>query len=374
MQLVNATGMQAGYTMALDPDGRERIVVVIKGTFTIPRESGDLQLAEEQLPLVLADEFYGDPGLSAMRRESDFASVKPRCDVLVLGSAHAPGGRPAERVSVGLRVGRLVKGFDVVGDRVWDGRRISSPRPFVRLPINYGVAYGGVDFVGERPDRQETYAANPVGVGYYPLSRGPALDGKPLPNTEEIGSPVGSTIGRYQPMAFGPLGRNFDPRFRLAGTYSQRWLAEAFPFLPADFDPSYFQSAPADQQIEHPLGGEEVALLNLTPEGSTRFRLPPVEMPVEFTNTAYERIGARALLDTIAIESDERRVTLAWRASHPLRRNMLEMRQVVVGRLSRAWYRARELGKAYYPSIAAIPRKLGERRIVGGAANNGGAV
>src|SRR5262249_44221866 len=101
--------MVAGYTMGLEPNGRARIVVVVKGTFAIPEAGGELYLADAQLPLVMADEFYGEPGLSAMRRESDFAPVKPRCDVLVLGSAHSPGGRPADRVPVGVRVGSLLK-------------------------------------------------------------------------------------------------------------------------------------------------------------------------------------------------------------------------------------------------------------------------
>jgi hypothetical protein len=356
MELVNATRMVAGYTLGLEPDGRERLVVVAKGTFVFPPQDSELHLADEQLALVFADEFYGEPGLSPMRRESEFAPVKPRCDVLVLGSAHAPGGRPTDRVRVGLRVGRFVKGFDVVGERVWDGGGPTPPRPFVQQPIHYGVAYGGVDVDPDQPERQETYTPNPVGVGYYPLSRGTALAGKPLPNTEEIGSAAPAPDGQYRPMAFGPVGRNFDPRFRLAGTYDQRWMDETFPFLPADFNPQYFQSAPADQQIDHPIGGEDVNLLNLTPEGRTNFRLPLGEVPVEFSTATYERHEVVAILDTIVIEPDERRVTLAWRASHPLRRNILEMRQVVVGRMSSGWYRARALGKTFYPSIATIPR------------------
>ena len=35
MELLNATGMQAGYTMGMQPDGRELLVVAVKGTFTI---------------------------------------------------------------------------------------------------------------------------------------------------------------------------------------------------------------------------------------------------------------------------------------------------------------------------------------------------
>ena len=369
MQLLNATEMVAGYTMGLEPNGHERLVVVVKGTFEIPEDGSEPRLAADQVPLVMADEFFGEPGLSAMRHESDFALVKPRCDVLVVGSAHAPDGRPTDRVSVGFRLGSLVKTFDVVGDRVWDGRRPTPAQFFVRKAIHYGVAYGGMDAHREHPERQQTYATNPVGVGFYPISRGAALVGKPLPNTEETRTPVTSTNGQYRPMAFGPLGRNFDPRFRFAGTYDQRWQDETFPFLPADFDTKYFQSAPADQQMEYPLGGEEVALLNLTPAGRAFFRLPTVDVPVEFTNVAYERTEARAIVDTIVIEPDQRRVTLVWRTSHALKRNLLEIRQVVVGRMSPAWYRARRLGKTYYVSIAAIPRKSNSEPGAAGSSN-----
>ena len=50
MELLNATGMQAGYTMGLRPDGRELLVVVVKGTFDIPAGAGEPRLAEEQCP------------------------------------------------------------------------------------------------------------------------------------------------------------------------------------------------------------------------------------------------------------------------------------------------------------------------------------
>ncbi len=41
MELINATRMQAGYTMGMEPSGRELLVVVIKGTFRcLGRASG----------------------------------------------------------------------------------------------------------------------------------------------------------------------------------------------------------------------------------------------------------------------------------------------------------------------------------------------
>src|SRR5687768_12055375 len=112
--------MVAGYTLGLDPDGRERVVVAVKGTFMIPRAGLPARLADEQAPLVMADEFTGAPGFSATLYESDFPPVKPRCDVLLNGSAYAPGGRPAYSVPVGLRVGAMSKAFNVVGNRRWE--------------------------------------------------------------------------------------------------------------------------------------------------------------------------------------------------------------------------------------------------------------
>ena len=98
MNLLNATEMPAAWTMGVDPLGREHVVVVVKGTFLIPDDRGTVQFApkEQQLPLVMADEFTGEPGRSAPVHEAEFAWAKPRCDILLNGLAYAPGdGQPS---------------------------------------------------------------------------------------------------------------------------------------------------------------------------------------------------------------------------------------------------------------------------------------
>ena len=370
MELLNATGMQAGYTMGLRPDGRELLVVVVKGTFDIPAGLGEAKLAEDQVPLVEADTFTGEPGLSAPVYESDYAPFKPRCDVVLLGSAYAPYGHPAERVEVSLTVGAMKKRFEVVGNRVWSdgafGPAATLAEPFLTMPITYDKAFGGVDNLSPDPAKHDAYMGNPIGVGFYPQSDSELFDGKPLPNTQESGRPVANPKVEYRPMGFGPIGRAWQPRPLYAGTYDQDWIDNVFPFLPADFDDRYYQSAPLDQQLDHLRGDEEVTLVNLTPQGETVFRLPRREVPVTFFLKNYEEKKVDAACDTLIIEPDLGRFVMVWRAALPLRRNMFEVAQVVAGRMPRGWYRARELGKTYYPSLKAlVDTRRAERREAG---------
>jgi hypothetical protein len=363
MDFMTETRMQASWTLGFQPDGRELLVVAVKGTFSIPHGDEEASLAETQIPLTESDEFTGEPGLSATRYESDYAHRKPLCDILLNGSAYAPGGRPAERVTVTLRVGTMSKSFDVIGERVWEKRlfsvRPSRPKPFVQLPITYDRAFGGVDADEKKPDRRDTYLKNPVGVGYYPLTKRNALIGKSLPNTEEIGRPVKATTGTYQPMSFGAIGRNFESRIPFAGTYDQKWLDNRAPFWPNDFDYMYFQATPRDQQIPHPRGGEEVVLQNLTPQGITKFRLPSLQVPVLFIPHQGEDHELVSVIDTVLIEPDQSRFMLTWRISLPLRHNCFELRQVIVGEMSRSWRikrRAERAGKRYYEGLAQFIR------------------
>lgn len=346
MELINATRMVAGYTMGTEPSGRESLVVVIKGTFRLPAPGEAVRLADEQLPLVMADTFTGQPGYSAPYYEVDFAPYKPRCDVVLLGSAHAPGGRPATRVSVCLRVGNMSKQFAVIGDRVWQAAatRIvaSAPVPFVSKSITYDVAFGGVDQEHDDPMQHAAFMANPVGRGFRRHLRREWVDGRLLPNTEELNHPVSRPDEAYRPMAFGSLGRGWTPRHRYAGTYDDDWLENHFPFLPPDFDERYYQAAPEDQQLATPVGGTEVTLINLTPDGRRSFVLPDFEAPVLVVPKHGEPEDYRAGVDTVMFEPDLERFTVSWRVKRPLKKNILEIARVLVGRKGHEWWQKRD--------------------------------
>ena len=363
MQLVNETPFEAAWNPSFRPNGREVAVVVVKGTYRLRTDgAAEPVLAARQAALVLADEFGPDPAADAPVRENDFAPTKPRCDVIVYARAHAPHGEPTRRVQVGVRVSACRKSFAAVGPRAWAqnvaGSPVASePVPFTIQEISYDVAFGGTEVDPEDPDKVHTFLQNPVGLGYCPVSS--LLAERRLPLTEEVYSAVSSPTADYLPMAFGPIGRNWHPRYTYAGTYDEDWLTNRIPFLPEDFDERYYQAAPLDQQLPYPAGGDEITLYNLSPEGLIRSRLPREGVVVHFIKKSGQLRTTPGNLDTIVLDPDHDTLQLCWRAACDLERDPFELREMIVGLKSKqslGRVRARAAGKTYYEGLDQLAR------------------
>ena len=110
-----------GYTVAIEPSGREMLVVVVKGTFgfrTDRRNRCDFD--DEQLPLTMSDVFFGEPGCSAPKYEVDFVAAQAQLRRPVERPAHTrPQGGRRTRYPGRLQIGTWSKSFAVVGDRIW---------------------------------------------------------------------------------------------------------------------------------------------------------------------------------------------------------------------------------------------------------------
>lgn len=369
MRIVNQTPFVAGNTIAFRQDGRELLVVVVKGTFVLvgpPAEDGQPRVADEQIPLLMADVFGKDPATSAPILENDFAPAKPECDVLLAGCAYAPHAAPTRMIGVGLRVGSLSKTFNVTGPRSW--RAVAGvlaagpPESTLKQPISYDVAFGGTEVDAKKPDRMATFLENPVGRGF----RKHKIDlwGLPMPVTEELSDPIRDPKKHYRPMAFGPLGRNWKPRMDYVGTYDQKWMDEVAPMLPADFNPLHFQAAPPDQRMTYPRGGEPIRLVNLvppdiSPDARAQTSVPTARLAMVFVPKGGEPIWADANLDTILLEPDANRFCCSWRASHATIRDASEIGEVVVclrGTQSETRVRAHLGGKTYYEGLGALAK------------------
>ncbi|MES9941151.1 MAG: DUF2169 domain-containing protein [Candidatus Thiodiazotropha sp. 6PLUC2] len=335
MEIISSTQFQTGYTLCHVHDGHELLVIITKGTFNIPKQGEFAELTEKQKPLVIADLYSGEPGYSSPLYELDYAPFKRHCDVLLLGSAYAPGGTPVTNVDVNLKLSTLNKSFRVTGSRNWEAGKFAIrpgyPAIFDKMPISYDQAFGGIDNHHKNINKHSAFMKNPVGRGYHLQLNKSFIDGSPMPSTEQLNQPVTIPNGQYIPMSFGPVGRYWTPRLALAGTYDEAWVNNKYPLPPADFDTAYFQAAPVDQQIPYPQGGETVFLQNLTPQGETIFNLPEIEMPVTFFYKGGKQVKKSAFIDTITLEPDESLFTMTWRTYIPLTDSILEIPQVEIG-------------------------------------------
>ena len=155
MQLVNHTPFPAMTFEARDRDDRPWHVLVLRATMTL--KPPHPRLAQAQRPLVLADTHHGAPGESSTREESDLAPFKPATDVLVHGTARAPGGVAAPAWETSVTVDDRQSRVRVTGPRAWlreDGRwRLTEPEPAVAVPLRYELAYGGTAREGDRVER-----------------------------------------------------------------------------------------------------------------------------------------------------------------------------------------------------------------------------
>ena len=357
MELFNATPFAAAYSLGLQKSGRNCLVIVAKATYLLPEKSGDTpQLSEEQIEPYETDTFMGEPGLSAPIYENDFATHKPKCDVLVHASAYSQ--EPVTERQVGFKVGNLEKVFKVIGtrhlERSISGNIPTNPEPFTKQKISYDTAYGGSD-KDKKPDKNgeetfKTFIQNPIGVGFYPNSTPDERAGKAMPQTEEIGDPIISLKSkRYIPQSFGPIARNWYPRYLLGGTYDQNWNDNIRPFLPQDFDENFYQCAPKDQQTSYLKGGEEVILVGIVPQGKLSFNLPKPSVPMQAILTNGERHNLNPVIDTLTIEPDENRFTIVWRSRIGLRKNVHEVNTLIAGKPTPAWERARMMDKLFLP-------------------------
>ena len=184
----------------------------------------------------------------------DIGMPKPRAEMLVGGTAAAPGGTPVPAMMLEWRVGPLHKRLAILGDRYWQigggGVTQTEPKPFAEMPIDPERAFGGPG----HPD-------NPSGIGFKAQERIQARQPAPLPNIEYADHMIRSIDQTPPPALCGPMDLASPKRRRYAGTYDDHWLKTNAPSLPDDVDPRLFLLAAEDQQFPDFLsGGEPYAL------------------------------------------------------------------------------------------------------------------
>jgi hypothetical protein len=314
--LDNQTPYGAERNWIRDKNGAHLWIVAVKATFDIG-PGGALKLADEQKPPLLAPEYFGEPGRSSLRYDSDLLAARPGTDVVVHAHAHAPRGKLAPKVEVRMRVGEIDKEIAVFGRRAYYrglvGLAVTSPAPFESWPIRYEWAYGGSDMEDPDQHKHRYDSRNPVGKGLAADIR--KLEGQ---LAHRIEYPRGAPK-KAGPAGFGPIDSSWSPRLERAGTYDAAWQSSRMPLLPEDYDERFALCSPADQMPAKPLrGGEMVELTNMTPDGVLRLQLPRMYL-VFTTHVRTRREEHRALLAAVILEPELKKLAMVWQTSLPVK-------------------------------------------------------
>lgn len=312
IDLINPTPFVPLHFESIDAKLNHFGVLAVRGSFDI--ENGKiLRLAEVQEPLVLQDQYYGDPGSTSLRFDSGMTPYKPHTDILVEATAYSPSGLAEDKWISHLSVGSIQKSFLVTGPRHWRRKfglpRLSDIDPIHSLPVRYEKAFGGVRSDGER------FGANPVGIGFENR-----LDDNivPVPQLLSLGQPSPKFGEILSPVGLGPIAPSWQPRLDRAGTYDTAWKETRAPYPPANFSFEFYNVASEGLRFDGFAKGDEMFYLrNLSQERELRFWLPNIQL-ITLIQVDDGRIFPGPInLDTIEIDVERNKVFLQWRGIFP---------------------------------------------------------
>ncbi len=334
---------QSGYT------GGGSISILVKRSYQIV--GGVAVRAEKDSKFRLTDVYYddGDPETSTVQFESEMAGNKQGTDVVVVGSAYAPNGKPVHQMQVSAQVAGKTKTLQVTGDRVVHYNptglhRYSDPKPFQSMQLRYEYAYGGVD---ERSDPNVPfwYPRNDHGKGVVLGSSQDVIEGLALPNIEDpndLLTPERLIIGdphRWHlqplPQGFGWRQKTWFPRCCLIGScppflnVGSVTEEEKMGLLPKDyvslarqfklppFIPLFNNGASLGMIFRKLDGHEKVRLSGMTPSGVLEFTLP-AESPSIALDLGKGMQPLEAKLLTVSIRPDELQLDMIWAGVYAL--------------------------------------------------------
>ncbi len=225
---------------------------VTKATFQL--QPGKSTLAPTQLAIHDDDKYLDDDPARSLYAPSDLEPLKTRVEIVLVGSAYSPQGSVVRSLITRLAFGEIDKSIDVCLDRAVgiDNALIDGQR-FARMPLTYERAAGGPD------------TTNPVGIC---LDQRDMFGRLKLPNLMPVGIGDSAIPAVVAPIGFGPVAPKWPMRLAKLGRHASSWSRQRIKSapLPDDFDYSFFNVAPVDQQMSEVAEETRLVLENLHPQ------------------------------------------------------------------------------------------------------------
>jgi len=318
MEVVNKTCFEAEHFSAWSATGAETAMIVVKGTWTIGHD-GQLSLADRQVPVLLAPQYYGEPGLSSLRYNADSYPGKPGTDCILSGHARAPEKKTSV-MEVTFAVGPVRRTARVFGKRRWlkhliGAPSISQPEAFETIPLTWEHSFGGTDCSGPATSDHDLCGENPVGMGFMAPHSRLDLESLALPQVENPADLISTPHRRPMPWGFAAIPQVWQPRAGYAGTYDDNWRRTRMPLPPVDQDPRFYSSAsPGLCSSQYLSGSESVVVAGAWRSGRLHFELPGTVPNVSILcGNRCDELPVH--LDTVLVEPDEDRLILVWKGA-----------------------------------------------------------
>jgi hypothetical protein len=323
--------------------------VLVKRTYDI-RPKQPLVRAEQTPPLIEVDVYYddADPEHSTVKYESELAPYKIATDVVVVGKAHAPQGRPTRSVDVSVEVAGTRKVVRVIGDRrcIFRENRapaFTEPEKFTTMEMRYERAYGGKD-LRSNPQLPFYYPRNHKGTGVAVKNVRDVVEGLALPNLEDPqdllapervilqeperwnAQPLPQGIGWFQPTWYprcsfvGAMPAYVGPddvmREEKLGIVPKGQIALARQLKLPGYDVRFNNGASLGLVLPFLKGSETVRLTNLTPDGDLSFSLPG-ERPRITLDLGEGEQELTPVMHTLCVRLDAMQADVIWRGALP---------------------------------------------------------
>ena len=199
----------------------------------------------------------------------------------------------------------------------------------MKIPLLYERAFGGQDFSPEKESDHTCDPRNLSGAGVIAKNSKEARVN--MPNIEDPNNLIKSISDRPQPMGFGFIAPNWQPRLGFAGTCDEAWEKSRMPLLPKDFDRRFFSAGSPGLSLTGFLkGSEQIDLYNVTPNGRVSFYMPS-QKPI--ATLAYASGDERLLsveLDSIIVNTDAQSLEMLWRTCEDVNSKLTEIEKVTI--------------------------------------------
>jgi hypothetical protein len=326
MDVVSTCPLRVGSVLWQPGPGAWALTVIVKGTFQLT--PGEATLASEQDEVHAVDQHRPGEPHGSLLAPSDLCPFKQRPDVMLVGKAYAPEGKPTRALAVRLAVADIDRTIEVVADRAMspDGFLHEGPA-FLEMPLVYERAAGGPG------------TWNPVGVAVgQPDSRG----FRALPNLQ----PKGQVARFDQPfpiVGIGPLAPDWPMRMEPLGPYAAGFSPERWQdgSVPVERVAGHFNAAPPHMRPAALHPDEPIVLENLhptTPRLSTR--LPGIVPRAVFVGERGSQ-DFTLVCDTLLIDTARQVAVTTYRGTISLESPHEQGRAIVSMRDPRAATRGR---------------------------------